>query len=61
MFKTNYSSPGQRYKKPGACFNEQKRRKQFTFPIFDNEFSSSSKQLKIGPKYFVFQSNRFNK
>ena len=26
--------------------------------MFDNKFLSSSRKLKIGPRYFIFQSNR---
>ena len=39
--------------KLGACL-KKKGKKIFKFPIFDNEFLSSSKQLKTGPNDCVF-------
>ena len=37
---------------------KKREKNKFTFPIFDNEFLSPSKQLKIGPKYiYIFKSN----
>ena len=54
MFEIKCSSIHQRFRKIVACYNKQKVKKVLTFPIFDNEFLSSSKQLKIGPKNCVF-------
>ena len=54
MFKTNCSYLELQYKTLGACFNKQKGKKKFIFPIFDNKFLYTSKQLKISPKDFIF-------
>ena len=54
MFKTNCSSLEHQYKELGAFFNQKRGNRNLTFPIFDNEFLSSAKQLQIGPKYFIF-------
>ena len=53
MFETNCSSLHQQFKKK-LLFITNKREKKLTFPIFDNEFLSSSKQSKIVPKYCIF-------
>ena len=53
MFMTNCSPLNQWFRKIVACYNKQKGGK-LTFSMFDNEVLSSSKQLKIGPKYCVF-------
>ena len=57
MFETKCSSLHHQSRKIDPCYNKQKWNKKLSFPIFDNEFSSSSKQLKTGPKYCFFQSN----
>ena len=53
MFRTNCPSLGQKYK--NLVFFKQKRgKKSPRSQILDNELLSSSKPLKIGPKYRVF-------
>ena len=54
MFKTNCSSIEHRYKKLDACFNKKRGKNKCTCPIFDNKFLYSSKQLRLGPIYFIF-------
>ena len=54
MFNTNCSSIDNRYKYLATCFNKPKGKKTFTFPIIENEILSSSKTLRIGPKYCDF-------
>ena len=56
MFETNYSSLCRQFKKIVACYNKQRGGGGLTFPIFYNELLSSSKQLKIGPKYCGFSN-----
>ena len=53
MFKTNCSSIEHQYKKLGGDFNKKGGNK-FTWPMFDNEFLASSKQLKLSPRDFIF-------
>ena len=55
MFETKCSSLHQHFKKKSCLSKQKKGEKKLTFPIFDNEFSSSPKKLKISPKECVFQ------
>ena len=57
MFNTNFLSIEQIYEDLATCFNLQTG-SDYTFPIFDNEFLSSSKPIKIGVKDFVFPTKQ---
>ena len=46
--------PWTEIKKLVSCFLKPERKKHFTFLIFNNEYLSSLKIIKIGPKYCVF-------
>ena len=45
MFKTNFSPIEHQYKKIGDGFNKKRGKKEYKFPMFDNELLASSKQL----------------
>ena len=53
MFHTNCSSIKQRDMKLGDCFQNREKNKH-TWPMFDNDFLSSSKQMKLCTIYYIF-------
>ena len=59
MFKTNFSSIEHWYKKLGDGLTKIDNIK-FTCPMFDNKLLASSKQLKLGPRYFIFPIKQEN-
>ena len=57
MFKTNFSSIEHQCNKLGACL-KKRGKNRLTCQIFDNQFLSSLKQLKLDPKALFLQSNK---
>ena len=54
IFKTNCSSIEQRFKKLGDSLLSKIGRNKQKFPIFDNDFLSSSNQIKLKSTGFIF-------
>ena len=57
MFKKNCLSLEHRYKNLVIVLTKKRGKNKFTFPIFDYELLSSTKQLKIGLKDCIFTIN----
>ena len=54
IFKTNCSSIEQRFKKLGDGLLSKIGKNKHKFPIFDNDFLSSSNQIKLKATLFIF-------
>ena len=58
MSETNCSLMQQQYMKLRDGFQRKRGKNKHICPMFDNELLASSKQIKLCPRDYIFQSNR---